>query len=270
MAQASAGKNDDKLFEINAYALSQLLLKNSILYCESSVLTRALDALTLTDTVLTVYERIEKEYSSTSSASSAKETAKLSTTTSGGVTSTTATTATTSGGTAANASTLVITIGDNVFSRDGLLMSEDSILSTLTQYCIQEMKRREVSYESHVLPDYHANKNKSSAASSAGIRQKSSSSSSGGSSGVDVESLISVLQKFENHLIAIQILFRSWTHSPMKLQVRSSTFLFPPLPYFYCLSLLVASLVADFLDKKDSHLSQHRYFFRHRLSVCAS
>jgi CCR4-NOT transcriptional regulation complex NOT5 subunit len=188
------------MFEMNAYALAQLLLHNSILYCDFSVLTRALDALTLTDIVLTVYERIEKDLNSSATAKT-KEINSVSTT----------------ANSASSASTMVITTGDNVFNRDGLLMSEDSVLSALTQYCVHEMKRREVSYDSFVLPDYHqmGGSKKSSAVS------KQNSKNANKETSGDIESLISILQRFENHLIAVQILLRSWTQSSMKVQVSS-------------------------------------------------
>jgi hypothetical protein len=180
---------------MNAYSLAQLLLRNALLYCDTGILTRALDALTLTDTVLTVYDRLEKDNlpSSSLSSSSAASSDVLFSSSSG----------------------LFLSSGDNnVFNRDGLLMSEDSVLSSLTQYCIQEMKRRESSYDSRGV-DLSSVK-KSSGNKTSSVMKVSSS---------DVENLTSVLQKFENHLIAIQILFRSWSQSSSKLLV-SDVFLF--------------------------------------------
>lgn len=202
--------NDDKAFEIDAYSLSQLLLRNSILHCDKSVLPRALDALTLTDTVLTVYDRIEKDLSSASSVAASVNTVANSSSIN------------------SDATTMVITTGDNVFNKDGLLMSEDSIRSALTQYCIQEMKRREVSYEA-VAPS------SSSASESTKKNAKSmtanTSSISAGPSTIDVENVISVLQKYENHLIAMQILFRSWSSSSAKISVSGQTLILSATDY---------------------------------------
>lgn len=219
-ASASSGsgnKNDDKAFEINAYFLSQLLLRNSILHCDTSVLARALDALTLTDTVLTVYDRIEKDLSSASSAAASTHSSNSSTT---------------NNSANADAANMVITIGDNVFSKDGLLMSEDSVRSVLTQYCIQEMKRRELSYET-VTSGADGNGAKKAA--------KTAATAPSASSSVDVDNVISVLQKYENHLIAMQILFRSWSSSSNKIAVSHlqshpcCILLFYPIFFFsYC------------------------------------
>jgi hypothetical protein len=206
---------------MNAYSLAQLLLRNALLYCDTAVLTRALDALTLTDTVLTVYDRLEKDNMPSSTASSsASSTDTLFSSSSG----------------------LFLSSGDNnVFNRDGLLMSEDSVLSSLTQYCIQEMKRREASYDSRGMDS--ASSTKKSLANKTSTVSKTSSSS-------DVENLTSVLQKFENHLIAIQILFRSWSQSSSKLHVSLILFSISSvllLPFCWSLFALPFSVASSFV-----------------------
>lgn len=176
-------KNEAK-FELKAYQLSQKLLSNSILDGDTHVLCKALDALTITDTVLSVYERIERQTSaedkSPGEISSSNEFTKSSM--------------------------------EGVFSRDGLLMQEESILNVLTQHCIHEMKRRDIDHriKSHSQVNIATKVQKS--VSSRGKEESRLASS-------DIESCVNSLQKHENHLMALQVLYKSWSFNPSKIQV---------------------------------------------------
>ena len=108
---------EESKFEINAYSLAEKMLKTAILDCESDVISRAVDALTMTDTILKVYERIE-------------QTTEVGKTATGNEHASFASLFSTSSST------------EGVFTRDGLLMQEENVVPVLTAYCIHEFKRR--------------------------------------------------------------------------------------------------------------------------------
>lgn len=72
---------------------------------------------------------------------------------------------------------------DSVFNHDGLLLQEDVIMPPLLQHCMAETKRRD---------------------------GKAPTSSA------DVESLASILQRQGNHMLALRVLYRSWSTAPSK------------------------------------------------------
>lgn len=149
--------------------MSQTLLQNAILDCEPAVLTRALDALNITDTILKVYDRIEQNNARSNEGN------------------------TTSNNQQFNALFSTSSTTEGVFTRDGLLMQQENILPSLTNFCIHELKRR----------SQHKGSNASSNLA-------------------DVEQFLTNLQKHENHLVALHVLYRSWGHGALKSQVSTS------------------------------------------------
>lgn len=86
---------------------------------------------------------------------------------------------------------------DSIFSHDGLLLEEDAILPPLLHHCVAESKRREMT--------------KPLAAAAGGGPAASS----------DVEGLVKALQRNENHMLALRVLYSSWTVDAAKAQVSS-------------------------------------------------
>lgn len=142
------------------------MLQNAILECDSQVLGRAIDALNITDTILKVYDRIEQNNVKPVEVSS-NHNSQLS--------SLFTTSSTTEG----------------VFTRDGLLMQQESIVPSLTAFCVSELKRRNQKLGSQPAANL-----------------------------TDLENFLTNLQKHENHLVALHVLYRSWGHGALKNQVR--------------------------------------------------
>lgn len=167
-------KNEIK-FELKAFQLSQLMLSTCILDGDNQTLSKALDAMTVIDTIVNTYERMENqtsvEYSNVDSFSTWNKAAI-----------------------------------EGLFTRDGLLMQEESILQVLTQHCVHEMRRRDVEHKSTAV--INGNKSHGSKLHNKGVE-----------SVTDIEACIHALQKHENHLMALQILYRSWSFNVCKAQV---------------------------------------------------
>jgi hypothetical protein len=101
-----------------------------------------------------------------------------------------------------NFSSWNIATAEGIFIRDGLLMQEENILQVLSQHCVHEMRRRDVEHKSSAL-----------------LSGNRKIQSKGAENAVDIEACVQALQKHENHLMALQILYRSWSFNLCKAQV---------------------------------------------------
>eukprot|EP01039_Chlorochromonas_danica_P001134 gene1134-1238_t len=170
-----------------AYHFAQSTLCHAVANCPVGLVDHALDLLDTHDLVLTVYDRIQPQgsgaqtmsYSSSASATMAAH----------------STPSSSAAGGAGSMSTFI----DSIFTHDGLLLTEETVLPPLLQHCAQESKRREqLSAEA---------KDDSRAAISAG----------------DVENFVRCLQRHENHMLALRVLYRSWNVDLTKAaMIRSS------------------------------------------------
>jgi hypothetical protein len=156
--------------------------------CPASLLNRALDLLDVHDLVLSTYERIDSHQTSNSSNNAVTNNASSS-----------SNIISSSSGESAIATTNnnVLDLFDiGVFQHDGLLLPEDSILPPLLQHCLQESNRR-----TQTLSNNNSNNVNIVTA--------------------DVENLVKVLQRYENHNLALRVLYRTWTNDMNKSQVRN-------------------------------------------------
>lgn len=87
-------------------------------------------------------------------------------------------------------------ITGNNFSRDGILLSPTVIWGPLVRHLLMETKRREAI----------------SSSDTSAIQNHAATSD-------DVEKLIAILQRSENHMLAIRVILCSWHHYSSKQQV---------------------------------------------------
>ena len=160
---------------VETFQMSKQLLRGSTVICPPEYLGRTLDLCGSCDFVITVHDRLE----STSIPASV---------------------------TPAQSNAIQIT-GHTYFTRDGILMSADTVLGPLLKFILKEIQRRGgVETSGHVLSD---KKNSS---------RKLESLSSGDSSS-DLEDLIQILQKSENYILMIRALLSSWCSYDNKAKV---------------------------------------------------
>ena len=163
------------------------MLKTAILDCEGDVISRAVDALTMTDTILKVYDRIEQTTTVGSSSGAGAQTDNSSHASFAALFSTSSST-------------------EGVFTRDGLLMQEENVIPVLTAYCIHEFKRRSI-------------------VSSAPSSSSGSSNTTNSLGTSDLENFLFCLQRHENHLVALHVLNRCWGYGQVKNQLLKSSIL---------------------------------------------
>lgn len=203
MSRAAASSKDlpqHLLFPVSSFALSRDLLKGSVAACPSAHLGGTLDLLCGADLVLSVYERIE-------GASGALEAAAAASC--GSCTSSSSSSSTDEPSCSSRASQRTApvrragsesraVVSEGVFSRDGILMQSGVVTMPLMKYAFGEIQRRKPSNAAAALTATRA-QNPTGAP--------------------DLEELVQVLQRAENHLLAARVLFSTWNNSPAKAQV---------------------------------------------------
>ncbi len=180
-------------FPISSFSLSRDLLRCSVSSCPSLHLGRTLDLLSGSETVLSVYDRIEGAASQLDEERS-------------GVSAVLAE------GVFARYVLCLMCCLATVFlmpvlcsilpHRDGILMQASAVAMPLMKYSFAEIKRRSVA----------RTKSTSSSGHTGPITEASAA---------DLEDLVRILQRSENHLLATRILLGSWHSSQSKAQVRS-------------------------------------------------
>ncbi|KAJ1440254.1 hypothetical protein B484DRAFT_476719 [Ochromonadaceae sp. CCMP2298] len=176
-------------FPMASFQLSRDLLKCSVSSCPSRYLGRTLDLLSGSDTVLAVYERVEgaaacaSAFSSTPSSSSGNSSGSAS-----------FRSVTGAGGEKARAEAAGL-LSEGVFARDGILMQASVVAMPLMRYALGEVQRR---------------------GGGTGAYSGPSGSNVGGGAPADLEDLVRILQRSENHLLATRILFGSRHNSAAK------------------------------------------------------
>jgi hypothetical protein len=93
-------------------------------------------------------------------------------------------------------------ISENLFSRDGILMAPQAVLGPLLKHALREVQRKSVNSIIAQFP-HRSVKDVDEAP--------------------DIEEFVGILQRSENHMLAVRVLFSSWHASNMKAQlIRSS------------------------------------------------
>lgn len=93
-------------------------------------------------------------------------------------------------------------ISDNLFSRDGILMAPQAVLGPLLKHALREVQRKSVNSI---------------------IAQFPHRSIKDADDAPDIEEFVGILQRSENHMLAVRVLFSSWHTSNLKAQlIRSS------------------------------------------------
>jgi hypothetical protein len=185
-------------FPMASFDLSRELLRCSVASCPAHLLGRTLDLLNGAETVLAVYDRVEGASSAAAAAAASAE-----------ATSGTDQGSVLSQGSFSRCVLCVLCkkvnfsarrVSDglilSVISRDGILMQASVVALPLMKYAFGEVRRRSLAQSA------------SSARTSAET-----------ASAPDLEDLVRVLQRSENHLLATRVLYGSWFHGQYKAQV---------------------------------------------------
>lgn len=99
---------------------------------------------------------------------------------------------------------------------DGLLMQKDVILPVLSQYLMRELLNKQMSYGQDML----STSNHKKTVSKKPLKQGTSTTSA---SSVELEKLVEVLQRLENHNLAVYALFQSWSMTTNKQSMLKSS-----------------------------------------------
>jgi hypothetical protein len=187
-ASVRGGRPASSVPVVETFSLTRSILQTSTVTCSAEFLGRTLDLFTGCDFVVSVYDRFETASSSKGYSGS-----------SGGH----------SGGSAsAAAGGSAFQVADHVsFSRDGILMSPDTALGPLLKHVLKEVQRRGL-----VLA-----LDTGAAAATAAAGKKKPSDGAGGS--LDLEDFVTVLQRSENHILAVRSLLSSWCRYDSKSKV---------------------------------------------------
>lgn len=205
---------------VSPFLLSGTLLRLFLLSCPPQHMGRAIDLLNCCELVLSVHQRLEGSSSMSPSpwqgvkggcgegagagGSGLSGTQDCGTPQHGGVATssiktslrTTTTTARSHDdmerGTNGVESGQQVQIGGHTFMRDGVLMSPGQVWGPLLLFLMEEVKRRQM---------------------------RPSDTQTGTSVSQDVEKLVGILQRTENHLLAIRVLLTSWSAFSSKKQV---------------------------------------------------
>ena len=169
---------------VETFSLTRSILQTSTVTCSVEFLGRTLDLFTGCDFVVSVYNRFETASSSSK------------------------------GGVGSGAPVGYFQVSDHVsFSNDGILMSPDAALAPLLKHVLKEVQRRGL-----VLDE---KKTTSTTTTEGGVSGKPKPggdvSVSGGS--LDLEDFITVLQRSENHILAVRALLSSWCRYEKKSKV---------------------------------------------------
>lgn len=188
-----------------SFSISRSILRGTAVSCPAALLGKDLDLLCASDLVLTVLQRTEGAFDSGDKTAIVGVGAGA---TGGG------------GGTSALGSVReadssgcwgTFKTGDDHFSRDGILMSPSTVLAPLMKFSLKEVQRRSAFFSPMA-----------SATSASGEVLTAAVQLYP----VDMEDLVGLLQRSENHMLASRVLLSSWHHSEAKAQVRSCNFIF--------------------------------------------
>ena len=220
---------------VSSFSISNTILRGASLSCPASLLGKGLDLMCASDLVLTVFQRTEGNFSadamkSVQPSNLHKSAATAST---GGLArvpplgSAQRSPSSTSAGThlppVASSSLSSFKVDEMHFTRDGILLSPTAVLGPLMKYAMKEVQRRSSFFTAAAAG--------SGGSGSAMLTPRADAAGLGGSVGrraasavaaaaaTDVEELAEVLQRSENHMLAIRMLLSSWHSSPTKSQV---------------------------------------------------
>lgn len=185
-----------------SFDLSRSLLQSTALCCSPILLSQVVDLLQGADIALSVFSRIEGKFSQSNSSCYATH------------------------------SESNFEILEHNFARDGILMSSSKVLGPLMKFCMKEMQRRK-------SPISNGSRASAVIASRVTAKGKSSATADRPSAtpmftmpfATDVEELVAVLQKSENHLLATRVLLGSWHISSSKSEVIKH---FDLIYFYYC------------------------------------
>lgn len=183
-----------------SFDLSRSLLQCTALSCSPSLLSQVVDLLQGADIALSVFSRIEGEFSQSNVSCYATQS---------------------EGG---------FDILEHNFARDGILMSGGKVLGPLMKFCMKEVQRRNhpVSKGGSLAITVNTSasattgargRGKSATSTNAAATTSNNAPSFMGPLATDVEELVVVLQKSENHLLAARVLLGSWHISSSKSEV---------------------------------------------------
>lgn len=168
--------------------------------------------------------------------------------------------------------------GPYCLHRDGILMQASAVAMSLMKYSVGEVKRRGRHSSAELRTAQRSHKPTARATAAGG----SASSGVWDQPAVDLEDLVRVLQRSENHLLATRILYSSWHNGPAKSEVL--WYPFPSLSPFviyshdannfplccllvYC--IVVAQIVAAGAVPQGAGLPRYRHAFCSGLSGSA-
>jgi hypothetical protein len=180
-ASAIAVSNDVASVVTTAFTQSQKLLSACVCTCDTSVLSSATHLLNSVDLVLSVFARVDGPISAHTSAATAVSTSvnKQSNPQQQLVSNV--------------ASSASFQVNDKQYSRDGLLLTT-AVLAPLIKFTLKESQRRDVQVSTHKKPI-----------------QTPTPLTTQQQSTVDVDELVAVLQRSENHLLATRVLLSAHT-----------------------------------------------------------
>ena len=197
----------------SAFHLSQELLQSCVVSCPYTHLPTAVHLLGSAELVLGVLTRIEGSFglpSDRDARSQGSSSITFANQTHAAMKSSSATAS-------ASATTNVFKINESHFTRDGILLSSTAILGPLIKFILKESQRR---------------RNTTTIPGGSGFGVGSISVTA---AGTDVEDLVAVLQRSENHILACRVLLFSWLTNVSKAQVLPCCLVFSCCRVFSCL-----------------------------------
>lgn len=180
---------------LGTFSLSRDLTQSLAIYCPSATLVRLVDSLTCYNVILAVHERLELDDNSSKisafSTSKPPEQGVPQSAPSAGVSSSQL----------AAGVLPAIKISGSDFSRDGILLAPQSALPPLLRFAMREVQRRT------------ATKTTPATSSKPALVTN------------DLDDLVGLLQRSENHMLALRVLLCSWVSSNAKCQALRSSLL---------------------------------------------
>ena len=219
-------KYQEEVFIIQSFHYSSWILQNICVSCPSYYLIQTMDLLENIEIVLDVFQRIQGEFSGTGSGVNTGHNNSTTSTTN----STTSTTASgIGGGTSAISNNdnnkCKLILHENHFTKDGILMSSSRVLVPLMKFCLKEIQRRHMLL---LLPYSFNNNNNNNINTNNNENNAEKSITTAATEAItsdikDVEELILILQRSENHILTLRVLFGSWSIHPLKSQLLKSS-----------------------------------------------
>ena len=117
-------------------------------------------------------------------------------------------------------------ISDNLFSRDGILMAPQAVLGPLLKHAMREVQRKSVNSIIAQFP-HRSIKDVDDAP--------------------DIDEFVGILQRSENHMLAVRVLFSSWHTSNLKAQLIRSSILALSKKVLRYLSFIITTIYSKII-----------------------